>query len=152
MERKFRKRAKRRLIAHPKFYFFDVGLYRTLRPKGPLDMPEEIEGHAMETLLFQELIAINDYLDLGYQIFYWRTSNNIEVDFVLYGDKGIKAFEIKRTRKVTPSLLNGLKIFLKDYPLAKAYFLYGGERRYYEDSIEIIPIEKALKNLPLLLS
>ncbi|MEW6618351.1 MAG: ATP-binding protein [bacterium] len=147
----FTKRAKRRLVSHPKFYFFDVGVYRTLRPKGPFDMPEEIEGHAMETLLFQELKAINDYLDLGYQIFYWRTSNNIEVDFVLYGDKGLKAFEIKRTRKITPSLIRGLKAFLKDYPLAKAYFLYGGERRLYEGDIEIIPIEEAMKNLPLLL-
>ncbi|MEW6482804.1 MAG: DUF4143 domain-containing protein [bacterium] len=137
----FTKRAKRRLVSHPKFYFFDVGVYRTLRPKGPLDMPEEIEGQAMETLLFQELKAINDYLDLGYQIFYWRTANNMEVDFVLYGDKGIKAFEIKRTRKITPSLLRGLKAFLKDYPFAKTYFLYGGERRVYEGDIEVIPIE-----------
>ncbi|MEW6103713.1 MAG: AAA family ATPase, partial [bacterium] len=148
----FTKRAKRRLISHPKFYFFDVGVYRTLRPKGPLDMPEEIEGHAMETLLFQELTAINDYLDLGYQIYYWRTGNNIEVDFVLYGDKGIKAFEIKRTAKITPSLTKGLKAFLKEYPLSKAYFLYGGERRLYEGNIEIIPIEEALKDLSLLLS
>lgn len=31
----FSKRAKRALSAHPKFYLFDAGLFRSLRPKGP---------------------------------------------------------------------------------------------------------------------
>lgn len=47
----FAKRAKRRLVSHPKFYFFDVGLYRTLRPVGPLDMPEEVGGHSPPNIL-----------------------------------------------------------------------------------------------------
>jgi len=148
----FTKRAKRRLIAHPKFYFFDTGLYRILRPMGPLDMPEEVQGIAFETHFYQELNAINDYLELGYKIFYWRTSSNIEVDFVLYGEKGIKAFEIKRTGKVISSMLRGLKAFLKDYPTAKTYFIYGGERRMRDGDIEIIPIQTALQELPKILS
>lgn len=148
----FTKKSKKRLVSHPKFYFFDVGVYRTLRPMGPLDMPEEVQGVALETLFFQELKALNDYLNLGYKIFYWRTSNNIEVDFVLYGERGIRAFEIKRTGKISASMLKGLKSFLKDYPLSKAYFFYGGKRQMYEGNIEIIPIENALKGLSDILS
>ena len=148
----FAKRAKRRLAAHPKFYFFDVGLYRTLRPAGPLDIPEEIGGHALETLFLQELIAMNAYSALGYNIFYWMTSNKVEVDFVLYGTKGIKAFEIKRTGKISSSMLKGLKAFQEDYPQSQAYFIYGGERRLREGEIEIIPMKEALKNLPQILS
>jgi len=148
----FSKRAKRRLVAHPKFYFFDIGVYRTLRPMGSLDIPEEVEGAAFETLFFQELIAINDALSLGYTISYWRTSNNMEVDFVLYGDKGIHAFEIKRTGKMTKTMLRGLKSFLKDYPMAKAYFIYGGKRRMRDGAIEIVPISDALTELPAILS
>jgi uncharacterized protein len=148
----FAKRAKRRMAAHPKFYFFDVGLYRTLRPRGPLDIPEEIGGHAFETLFLQEVAAINAYLKLGYNIFYWMTSNNIEVDFVLYGDKGIKAFEIKRTSRISSSMSRGLKAFQKDYPGAKMYFIYGGERHLREGDIEILPMKDALKELPKILS
>ena len=148
----FSKRAKRRLVAHPKFYFFDIGVYRTLRPMGPLDTPEEAEGAALETLLFQELLAMNDYLDLGYTLYYWRTANNLEVDFILYGKKGIKAIEIKRSGKAQKKDLAGLKAFLGDYPTAKAYLLYGGERRMRAGDIEILPIEKALKNLPEILA
>jgi uncharacterized protein len=147
----FTKRAQRRIVSHPKFYFFDVGVYRTLRPKGPLDIPEEIEGAAYETLFFQELNAVNDEYELGYKIFYWRTVTNLEVDFVLYGEKGIKAFEIKRTRKITPKMLNGLKAFLKDYPLAKAYFVYGGDRRMHDGAIDIIPLKDMIKQLPFIL-
>lgn len=147
----FTKRAKRRLPLHPKFYFFDTGVYRAIRPMGPLDTPEEAQGASLETLLFQELNAVNAYLDLGYKIFYWRTTTNIEVDFVLYGNKGIKAFEIKRTGKVSGAMLKGLKAFLKDYPSAKAYFLYGGQRRLSESGVDIIPLEDALKKLPVIL-
>lgn len=148
----FTKRAKRRMVSHPKFYFFDVGLYRTLRPAGPLDIPEEIGGHAAETLFLQELIAINAYLRSGYNIFYWMASNNMEVDFVLYGNKGILAFEIKRTAKVSNSMLKGLKAFQKDYPKAKTYFIYGGERILREGNIEILPMKDTLKKLPEILA
>jgi predicted AAA+ superfamily ATPase len=147
----FTKKAKRRIIAHPKFYYFDVGLYRTLRPQGPLDKPEEIEGAAFETLLFQELNALNDALGLEYKIFYWKTSTGLEVDFVLYGKRGVRAFEIKRIGKPSLSAFKGLKAFLADYPSSRAYFIYGGERRMREGKIEIIPIKQALKELSSLL-
>src|SRR3989304_2285941 len=40
----FTRKAKRATVSHPKFYFFDTGLYNALRPKGPLDRPEGIGG------------------------------------------------------------------------------------------------------------
>ena len=39
--------ARRRLTRHPKFFFFDTGVFRTIRPGGPLDNPEEIGGLAL---------------------------------------------------------------------------------------------------------
>lgn len=143
----FAKKAKRRLIRHVKFYFFDVGIYRVLRPKGPLDAPEEIEGAALETLLLQELKAMNDYFRWGYDLFYWRTAGNLEVDFVLYGEKGIKAIEIKRTSRIAASHLNGLRAFLKDYPNAKAFMLYGGNKVMWEGDIKIIPVKEFLLDI-----
>jgi len=148
----FSRRAKRRLAAHPKFYFFDAGVYRTLRPMGPLDSPEEIEGITLETLFLQEIMALNSALDLGYQIHYWRTSNGREVDFVLYGPRGLLAFEIKRTARVTPAMLGGLNSFLNDYPMAKAHFVYMGSRLMHEGRISIVPAEQAFRNLPQWLS
>jgi predicted AAA+ superfamily ATPase len=147
----FSKRTKRRLVAHYKFYFFDAGVYRILRPMGPLDAPEEVDGVALETLFLQELEAINDALDLGYKIYYWRTSNGREVDFILYGAKGLIAFEVKKTGRVNSAMLGGLKSFLADYPMAKAYFVYGGSRWMHDGSIEIVPVLEILKNLRAIL-
>ncbi len=143
----FTKKAKRRLRQQSKFYFFDVGIYRTLRPKGPLDQPETIEGAALETLFYQELKAMNHYLNLGFDLYYWQTADGAEVDFVAYGEKGIFAFEIKRQSKINAHSVKGLKTFLKDYPTAKAYLLYGGEKIMKEDQIEILPFSHALTHL-----
>ena len=51
----FRKRQKRQLVAHPKFYWFDAGVFRSVRPAGPFDRPEEIDGGALEGLVAQHL-------------------------------------------------------------------------------------------------
>jgi len=40
----FTKRAARHLVQHPKFYYFDAGVFRSVRPAGPLDAPGEIGG------------------------------------------------------------------------------------------------------------
>lgn len=144
----FTKKAKRRtLIMHPKFFFFDVGVYRSIRPKGPLDILEEIDGAALETLVFQEILAVNDYLHFGYQLHYWRTVQQTEVDLVLYGERGIVALEIKRTKSIQPKHLRGLKLFLKDYPIARVYLIYGGDRVLHEDNITILPIKDFLMGI-----
>jgi predicted AAA+ superfamily ATPase len=147
----FQKRAKRRMVAHPKFYFFDTGVYRAVRPRGPLDAPEQIDGAALESLVFQELRATVHNLGLGYDLYYWRTSGGMEVDFVLYGPRGIVAFEVKRKRRLSGHDLRGLRGFLDDYPMAKAFVLYGGDDPAFSDPIRALPLADALRYLPDLL-
>ena len=143
----FTKKAKRKNVKHKKFYYFDTGIYRTIRPRGPLDAPEEIDGIALETLIYQELKAINDYYKLGYDLFFWQTITGEEVDFILYGQKGIIAMEIKRKARINNKDLKGLKLFTKNYPGVRPYLLYGGDKIFYEDNITIIPIKKFLDNI-----
>jgi predicted AAA+ superfamily ATPase len=144
----FTKRAKRRVTTHPKFYYFDVGVYRSLRPMGPLDASEEVGGIAVESLFLQQLRAINDYLQLGYKLYFWRTANGLEVDFVVYGEKGLHAFEIKHSKRVDSRAFNGLKAFKQDYPMANLYFIYCGSHREYHKDIQVIPIKETLMKLP----
>lgn len=143
----FTKRAKRRMVSHPKFYYFDAGVYRTLRPKGPLDAPDEIDGPVLETLFIQHLRAINDYYRLGYDFYFWRSSNNAEVDFIAYGKRGLIAFEIKRKRHVSRSDLSSLRAFHHDYEIAKLFLVYGGDHDEHHEHIHVIPFVKALEQL-----
>lgn len=143
----FTRHAKRRLIAHAKFYFFDVGVFRNIRPSGPFDLTEQLEGPALETLFLQELRALNDYLDLHYKLYYWQTSEGQEIDFVLYGPRGLVAFEIKRKRTFDKKDLKSLKLFKEDYPVAKCYLLYGGDMKEYHGEIQVMSFLEALHNL-----
>ena len=143
----FSKRAKREVIAQVKFYYFDVGVYLVLRPKGPLDTPEELRGPALETLFLQHIRAMNDYYYLGYDIFFWRTRSQLEIDFILYGEKGLIAFEIKNNARLTPKDFKGLKAFKSDYPMARCYMVYLGDREYYDEDIQVIPMTNVLFNL-----
>lgn len=148
----FTKKAKRRLIQHSKFYFFDTGVYRALRPKGPLDTPELIDGAALETLVLQNLAASIDNQSLGLKIHYWRTTAGNEVDFVLYGNEGLLALEIKRSRSVTRKDLSGLKAFMEDYPSAIPILIYGGNEHLQMGDIKAIPVTDALTHMDELLA
>ena len=148
----FQKKAKRRLIQHPKFYFFDVGVYRAIRPKGPLDAPELIDGAALETAVLQELRAWISYNHLDLSIYYWRTSNGQEVDFVLYGAEGLIALEVKRTSRFDRKDLRGLVAFKSDYPTARCILLYGGTETLFVGDVEILPLESLLRNPQRLLA
>ncbi len=143
----FTKRAKRRLIAHPKFYYFDAGVFQAIRPRGPLDAPDQIHGPALETLFLQQVRALNDYKDLGYRLHYWRTAGGDEVDFVLYGERGLRAFEVKMAHNVRPDDLRSLLRFRADFPQAKTYLLYLGQRRWHDRGIEVLPFEECVTTL-----
>jgi len=143
----FARHAKRKLISQRKFYFFDAGVFRAIRPTGPLDSEAEIDGPALETLVLQELRAVNDYLALDYEISYWRTRNGLEVDFVLYGPRGLIAIEIKRSRNPGPKDTRALREFRKDYPPAQCFLFHGGDSSLHLDGIVAMPVAEALAKI-----
>ncbi len=89
----FTRRAQRELAAHPKFFFFDAGVFRANRPTGPLDSPAEIDGAALEGLVAQHLRAWCDYSGGNHHLHYWQTRSKVEVDFVVYGEQQFHALE-----------------------------------------------------------
>jgi predicted AAA+ superfamily ATPase len=143
----FSRRAKRKLLAHNKFFYFDSGVFSTIKPRGPLDSQSELQGAALETLFLQQLRAVNDYFGLGYNIYYWHTHNDLEIDFVIYGERGLHAFEIKSSERVSSQDLKSLKQFHLDYPEATPHLLYAGNREFHEDGIEIRSIENFIAKL-----
>jgi uncharacterized protein len=143
----FAKKAKRKLSVHPKFYLFDAGVFRSLRPQGPLDRPEEIEGQALEGLVAQHLKAWIAYSRSKRELFFWRTRSGVEVDFVVYGPDGLWAIEVKNTRKIRPDDLRGLRSFKEEYPQSEGILLYRGEDRLLTEGILCVPCEDFLIKL-----
>jgi predicted AAA+ superfamily ATPase len=143
----FAKRAKRELVSHGKFYFFDTGVWRAIRPKGPLDNPSEIDGAALEGLVYQHLRASLDLEGERDGLYFWRTRGGLEVDFVLYAEKRFWAIEVKNATRIHPSDLKGLCAFREDYPEATPILLYRGRERIVQNGITLVPVEEFLTSL-----
>jgi predicted AAA+ superfamily ATPase len=144
----FTRRAKRLLAGHPKFYLFDCGVFRAARPRGPIDAETELEGAALEGLVFQHLRAWNAYRNERNTLAYWRTRNGREVDFVLHGSDGFVAIEVKNSRRVHPLDAQGLRAFREDYPEARALLLHRGkDRALFEGEVQALPVEEFLLGL-----
>ena len=143
----FRKRAKRATVVREKFYLFDAGVFRSLRPRGPLDRPEEIDGQALEGLVAQHLRAWAAYSGFDVRVYYWRTRGGSEVDFVLYGDNGLHAFEVKNTGRVDSADLRALRAFRQDYAEVEAAVLYRGRERLKVGGIWCLPVDDFLRGL-----
>lgn len=143
----FAKRAKREVTKHPKFYLFDAGVYHAVRPKGPIDKPEEIGGASLEGIVAQHLRAWIDLQQEEYQLSFWRTRTQLEVDFIVYGPSTFCAIEVKNSESISPKDLHGLLAFCEEYPEAKPLLLYRGSRRRFEKGIMIIPCEEYLKSI-----
>jgi uncharacterized protein len=140
----FTRRAKRELAAHPKFYFFDTGVFRANRPAGPLDTTTELDGAAIEGLIAQHLHVWCSYSKGKHNLHYWQTRSRTEVDFVIYGESGIYAIEVKNSRRVDSSDLTALRHFAEDYPQSQRYLLYRGEDRIKRDGVLCMPCEEFL--------
>ncbi len=145
--RVFSRRAQRRLAQHPKFYFSDVGVFRSVRPKGPLDTPGETGGACLEGLVAQHLRAWIAYSQADRALYFWRTKAGLEVDFIVYGEDTFLAIEVKRANKVSGKDVRPLLAFREDYPRAKACLLYGGRQRLKVNGILCLPCEEFLRNL-----
>jgi predicted AAA+ superfamily ATPase len=140
----FAKKAQRAVVTHPKFFFFDAGVFRSLRPSGPLDRPQEIAGAALEGVVAQHLMAWTAYQGDTGSLYYWRTRAGAEVDFILYGPHLFWAIEVKNTARIRPEDLASLKAFKEEYPQSEAYFLYRGRERLKINGILCVPCEEFL--------
>jgi predicted AAA+ superfamily ATPase len=143
----FTRRAQRRLVQHPKFYYVDCGVYRSLRPRGPLDSPDEMAGASLEGLVAQHLRAWIAYSRPDRSLHFWRTKSGLEVDFVVYGEDTFAAIEVKRSRKVSPPDIRPLQAFRTDYPEAKVCLLHGGTERLQIEGVPCLPCEEFLRAL-----
>jgi predicted AAA+ superfamily ATPase len=143
----FTRRAQRQLVQHPKFYFADAGVFRSLRPKGPLDSPAEIGGACLEGLVAQHLRAWVAYSKGDRALYYWRTKAGLEVDFVVYGEGAFHAFEVTRSRSVSSRDVRSLLAFRADYPESTVCLLHGGKERSMVNGVLCLPSGEFLRGL-----
>lgn len=141
----FQKKPKRRVITAPKFYFFDIGIVNTLLNRGKIEPKSELFGKAFEHFIYQEIYAHSRYSDLNYNVSYWRTASQLEIDFVL-GDHEV-AIEVKSTTQANSRHLKGLKAFADEYNVKHKILITTEDTPRMIDGILIYPWQHFLQKL-----
>jgi predicted AAA+ superfamily ATPase len=133
----FQKKPKRRVIHAPKFYFFDIGIANYLLKRGKIERGSEAFGKAFEHFIYHEIYVHSSYSNLNYQISYWRTASQLEIDFVL-GDHEV-AIEVKATENANSRHLSGLRKFAEEYTVKKLILISNDPFPRQIDDILILP-------------
>ena len=136
---------KRRAIAAPKFYFFDVGVTNYLRHRRGLVPGTDDFGHAFEHLMVQEIIAFLGYSHSEERLTYWRTASGYEVDAII-GD-GRVAIEFKATAEVQSRYTRGLKAFSEERPEARLIIVSLDKYRRKLNGVDVLPATEFLTDL-----
>jgi predicted AAA+ superfamily ATPase len=141
----FQKKPKRRVILAPKFYLFDVGIANNLLNREKIEAGTEIFGKAFEHFIYQEIYAHSRYTENDYPVYYWRTTSQQEIDFVL-GDHEV-AIEVKATEQASSRHLKGLKAFSEEYTVKKLILISNDPLPRQVDNILILPWKVFLNRL-----
>jgi predicted AAA+ superfamily ATPase len=125
----FKKTKTRKAVITPKFYYFDVGVSNLLTGRDKIAKGTPEYGKAMEHFVFTELIAYKDYRNQQFELFYWRSTSQFEVDFILQlKSKKLIGIEVKATNHVDQHDFKGFKAFEEDFKLSKKIIVCNEKR------------------------
>lgn len=129
----------KRILKTPKVYFYDTGvLCSLLGIKNSQDMNVHFaRGPLFENLVILELMKKEMNAGIIPSLYYWRDSNQNEVDLLQEKDGNLIAVEIKSSETYHSDFLKGLKTFQKTVPESKAKLIYAGNLNQERDGIQI---------------
>lgn len=108
----------KRITKSKKLYFYDAGLVCAILR---IQQPEHLDNHPLRGALFEnmviaEVIKTSRNKGLTDNFFFYRDSNQNEIDFIIDHTLSIDAIEIKSSETFSNSLLKGLNYIRKILP------------------------------------
>jgi len=128
----------KRLIKSPKLYFYDTGLVSFLTGVSTQELYEKgpMAGPIFENYIVSEILKKLRHSGQHWQLYYFRTSNGLEVDLIV--DKGIskELIEIKKTETFRVRMTKPIEKLMEENDIG--YLLYEGKETPYDDRIRIL--------------
>lgn len=134
-------KAKVKEVTTAKFYFFDPGVARSLAKQLDDDLGVE-KGALLETLVLHEIKTYSDYFQQRWEVNFWGTPSENEVDFVISKGKTSIGVEVKASKKWNKSFNSGLETLLSTGKIKQAYGVYLGEEQLKIGAISVLPFTK----------
>lgn len=143
----WRRRAKVKEVASPKFYLFDPGVARALagRLREPLEAVER--GFLLETWMLHELRAALAIQNLGGELCYWRTPSGSEVDFVWARAARAVGIEVKASATWRREFGGPLKTLVADKIVGAGFGVYTGTAELKDGPLRVLPLNVFLREL-----
>lgn len=134
----YHKNFNKRLVKSPKLYFYDTGLVSSLLG---LASSEQLSTHYLRGEIFENMI-INEYVKQQFSqgkepsFYFWRDSNQNEVDLLIENGENLEAFEIKSSATLNTRFFKSLKRFqeISNISNEKLSVIYGGDIDFKTDN------------------
>lgn len=134
------KNFRKRIIKSPKLYFFDSGLLCYLLN---IEMPEQLATHYAKGAIFENYIIAEIFKSrtnkgLSPNLFYWKDSNNKEIDCILESEGKQAAFEIKSSLTFSPAFFENIRYWRKLSNNNTGSVIYGGDKSFATSDGKVI--------------
>ena len=134
----------KRIIKSKKIYFYDTGLVSALTgiqneamyENGPLSGP--IFENYIVSEIKKKLLHSANYSEM----YFYRTSNHVEVDLLIEDGLNLKMVEIKSSKTFRTKMVKPMESILQEND--KGFLLYQGEEFSYTKMIKVWPYQKFL--------
>ena len=147
------KSARRRLVAHHKFYLFDTGVTNAVNRRLTAPPDPALRGRLFEQLVVLESMRMRSYMRSEAGLFFWRTNTGAEVDVLVEKHGRITAaFEIKASRRIAGADLSGLRSFHEDHPRVPLGVISDAPEAHELQGVRVIPWSDYFRSLPTLLA
>ena len=142
----FAKSERKRLVQHPRYFFFDTGVLGGLLDN--FNVSTDRIGQYFENLVFNQLQCTAWSYDEPIRISSYRTAAGAEVDFIVEVRGRVWAIEVKASINIGPDDLSGLKSFTDFYakPCKQAVAYLGTTRRQL-GKVEVWPWQDLLAHM-----
>jgi predicted AAA+ superfamily ATPase len=121
----------KRLVKAHKLYFVDVGLATYLLGIETNDQlkRDPLRGNLFENMVVMELVKARSNKGLDPHLFFYRDSNDNEVDVIYQYARVYRPIEIKSAMTFQSEFLKGLEVFKRSVPdrSEKGVVIYGGD-------------------------
>lgn len=138
----------KRIIKSPKVYFTDVGMISYLLGIENVQQlkRDPLRGGLFENLVLLELLKTQFNAGKEPRFYYYRDSNQNEIDLIIKHANYLIPIEIKSTATFHPSMLKNLKFFKKlvKERMPKGFLVYSGEEQYIGE-IELVHFKNSRK-------